>query len=200
MKSTLIPALVITLVASVIGLGFNALRSDVRIDVKRNYFRVASTQSPDTVEVDAPMDPTPKSAGSAEPGSTGLQHPFVMVTVDEVIGMIESEAYFLGEIVLIDARNAGDYEQGHIPRSLHLDNYNVDNYIADVKPCLDAADTIVVYCGGGDCEDSIFLATELEFRGISRSRLRLFEGGMADWRNRDQPVDEGREQCHQASP
>ena len=96
-----------------------------------------------------------------------------------------------GSLVFVDARNAAAFEEGHIPGAYNIDNYNVDKHLPGVRPLLDFADTIVVYCGGGECEDSIFLASELEARGLRRETIRLFEAGMTAWSESGMPIEQG---------
>jgi len=183
-RSTIVHIAVILVFGSLLGLGFNAARGDVKINLKRNYFRVADTTP------SKPESPVRQTSQVEKPRSLP-QHPYTLATLAEVIDMAGSKAAFNGEIAFVDARRADEFEEGHLPRAYNIDNYNVDKQLPAVRPYLDTADVIVVYCGGGDCEDSIFLATELEYRGVPRNKLRLFEGGMAAWREADQPIDVG---------
>lgn len=179
MKTTVLPVFGIILVGSIVALGFNSVRTDVRIKLSRNYFKIAERASSESEQ------------GSTEDGSDSrLKHPYAVVTLDDMIDMVDSEAHYNGDIVLLDARNEEDYSENHIPRAFHVDNYNVDKCLDDVQPYLDSAEIIVVYCGGGECEDSIFLATELEARGVSFDKLRLFEGGLKSWQDADLPLEE----------
>jgi len=176
---------VILLVGSLLGVGFNAVRQEGRINLKRNYFRVADAAPPAAGQavVKLPSDVTP--------AHTLPPHPYTVVTVDEVAEMVGSDAAYAGQIVFVDARRKDDFEEGRIAGAYNVDNYNVDRDLPAVRPFLDMAEKVVVYCGGGDCEDSIFLATELEFRGIARDRLLLFEGGMAAWTRAGLPSETG---------
>ena len=51
---------------------------------------------------------------------------------------------------------------------------------------------MVVYCKGGDCEDSIFLARDLVYKyGVALESLYIYEGGMNDWLEQQQPTTTG---------
>ena len=203
MRATVIPAVVIVLVGSILGLGFNSLRTDVTIKMTRNYFKVLKapgaggmlSQREALGKHGKPENRLPRLPPTAprEAMPPLPQHGFTVVTIDQVISMVDSDAAFDGYIVFVDARDNKHYEEGHIPRALQIDNYNVDKHFEQVKARIEGADTVVVYCGGGECKDSIYLATELEVRGVPFEKLRLFEGGMDDWRKADMPVDEGRD-------
>jgi hypothetical protein len=49
----------------------------------------------------------------------------------------------------------------------------------------------VVYCGGGQCEDSIFMCRELDSAGIPYAKLFLYEGGYHEWVDQQQPTHQG---------
>lgn len=176
MKTVVLPALVILMVGTIIGLGVNRVRTDIRIKVTHNYFKRS------------PADVRQSDGGSV----SGLNHSFKVVSIDEMIDMANSEEAYRGDILIIDARDDDHYEEGHLPGALQIYNYNVDKYYDQARPYLEAAEIVVIYCGGGDCEDSIFLATELQVRGLGPEQLRIFEGGIAQWRQEGMPVDEGR--------
>ena len=43
---------------------------------------------------------------------------------------------------------------------------------------------MIIYCAGGDCEDSIQLATDLVFtHGLSKEMIAIYEGGYEEWVN-----------------
>jgi rhodanese-related sulfurtransferase len=200
LKSIVLHAIVIVSVGAALGLGFNAVRDDVQIRLGRNYFRIAQQEptavadatKPDQSSAEQSQGTSPTVDADAESKPRLLpQHPFEVVELEEVAKMVGSEAAYNGSIVFVDARNAADYEEGHIPGAYHIDNYNVERYLPEVRPLIEFAETIVVYCGGGECEDSIFLASELEARGFRRDAIRLFEAGMAAWRDADMPIETG---------
>lgn len=198
LKSTAFSAVAIVVIGALLGLGFNVVRTDVRLKMTRNYFRIAQGEGLPCDGALSRVQPRAEPSSSANTDAQARErllpeHPYTVVTVGKVIDMVTSEAAFNGELVIIDARNETDYREGHIPGAYHIDNYNVDKYLPELRPLLEAASTIVVYCGGGECEDSIFLATELEYQGFCRDSLRLFEAGVAAWREADMPIEQERD-------
>ena len=189
LKSTVVPAIAIVVLSALLGLGFNAARAKNRIEIKRNYFKIATVPT-DLPAVDADQKPT------VEPSAEGdrISHPFTVVTTDEALELSEDGGRYSGEIIFVDARNDAHYEEGHIPGAYQIDHYNLDDYIDEAMLSrLDGADIIVVYCGGGDCEDSIYLSSALLEFDVSIDKIRLYESGMADWTEQGLPVDEGRD-------
>ncbi len=189
MRTVVLPVLVILLVGALMGMGFNAVRPDVSISVGRNYFKIAQAPVGSTGGEEAASATSAPDALESE-----INNPFAAVSVDEMIEIVNGEEILNGEIVIVDARNDEHFAEGHIPGAFQIDNYNVDRDFGAVLPYLEAAERVIVYCGGGDCEDSIFLATELESRGIEFDKLAVFEGGMKEWVAEELPLEEGAQQ------
>ena len=64
-----------------------------------------------------------------------------------------------GLIVFINARNQDEYNDGHIPGAYQLDPYHPEQQLPAVLTTCQAADQVVVYCTGGDCEGCRFDGT-----------------------------------------
>ena len=94
-------------------------------------------------------------------------------------------------IVFIDARDTQTYEKGHIPGAYPFDPYHPEQQLAAVLPVCQTAEKVVVYCNGGDCEDSQFAAVTLRDAGIPNEKLTVFPGGMAEWTTNRWPVEVG---------
>lgn len=94
-------------------------------------------------------------------------------------------------VVFIDARNDWHYQQGHIPGAYQFDHYRAADYLAAVLPVCQTAEQIVIYCTGGDCEDSEFAAIFLHQAGIPVEKLLVYAGGMAEWTAKGLPVEIG---------
>lgn len=94
--------------------------------------------------------------------------------------------------VLIDARSTEHYAQGHIPGSYQIDRYHLEEFVPPVLPAMQKAGYVIIYCAGGDCEDSIFLATDLVYRyGLEKEVLYIYEGGMEEWKDLGHPIATG---------
>jgi rhodanese-related sulfurtransferase len=84
--------------------------------------------------------------------------------------------------VVIDARNEAAYELGHIPGAYLVDHYRQQQYLDQLAPLISQTPIVVVYCKGGDCEDSIFLARDLAYKyDVAVESLFIYEGGTNDW-------------------
>jgi len=53
------------------------------------------------------------------------------------------------------------------------------------------AEKVVVYCNGGDCEDSQFAAVTLRDTGVPKEKLFVYPGGMAEWATNGWPIEIG---------
>lgn len=114
-----------------------------------------------------------------------------LVTSDQALRLFRDPRREQELIVFIDARNDWNYQQGHIPGALQFDHYRAADYLAAVLPVCQTADQIVVYCTGGDCEDSEFAAIFLNQAGVPAEKLLVYAGGMAEWTTRGLPVEIG---------
>ena len=94
-------------------------------------------------------------------------------------------------IVFIDARDEEHYQQGHIPGAYEFDPYRPEKYFDTVLPLCQKAEQIVVYCNGGDCDDSESAAILLRDVGIPNKNLFVFGGGITKWTTDNLPVETG---------
>ena len=94
-------------------------------------------------------------------------------------------------ILFIDARGEDDYAKGHIPGAFEFTPYHPEKYFATVLPACQVARQIVVYCTGGECEDSHSTALILRDAGVPAEKLFVFGGGMTEWESAKLPVESG---------
>lgn len=95
-------------------------------------------------------------------------------------------------IVVLDARSESHYAAGHIPGAFLLDQFHQEDTIDALLPILKEAAMIVVYCTGGDCEDSIFLSNSLVYNhGLDMEIISIFEGGVEEWEAMAYELKEG---------
>ena len=107
------------------------------------------------------------------------------ITLDETREVIQRGG------LVIDARSADEYAEGHIPGAILLSYYDMGRYIDDVLPLLSPELETVVYCYGEECEESEHLACELFVMGFKK--MLVFRGGFEEWVGSDLPVDRGLE-------
>jgi rhodanese-related sulfurtransferase len=91
--------------------------------------------------------------------------------------------------LFVDAREADEYAEGHIPGALSLP---FDTSVTD-PVALEALDpagkALIVYCGGGTCELSMNLAFALVQAG--HKKVLVYMGGYPEWQGAGLPVEKG---------
>ena len=98
-------------------------------------------------------------------------------------------------VLFLDARRTSVYEQGHIPgaRPFSVWESDIDEKVnklyAERPDPKDQNQPIVIYCSGGDCEDSHMLAQKLW--GIGFNNAYVYKDGFPDWQKRGEPVHTG---------
>jgi rhodanese-related sulfurtransferase len=94
-------------------------------------------------------------------------------------------------IIFIDARDGEHYQQGHIPGAYEFDPYHPEKYFDTILPLCQKAEQVVVYCNGGDCDDSETAALLLRDVGIPNQKLYVYGGGITEWKTNGLPVETG---------
>jgi rhodanese-related sulfurtransferase len=127
---------------------------------------------------------SPASAVPA-PAATGA-HPWKEIGTDEAATLQQSGTLFL------DARRTSVYREGHIAgaRSVPVWEAGLDDKVKALFGELpDQTVAIVVYCAGGECEDSHELAQKLYLAGFDG--VRVYKDGFPDWERRKLPIGRG---------
>lgn len=146
----------------------------------------ATTTTSTTAPVSHPAPPTPPSADRFLPHP---DKPYVEITFADVSSLHAKNVLFL------DARRTSVYEQGHIAGARPYSVWESD--IEDkVRKLFDErsdpsaqALPIVIYCSGGDCEDSHMLAQKLW--GIQFNNIYVYKDGFPDWQQHGAPIHTG---------
>jgi rhodanese-related sulfurtransferase len=131
---------------------------------------------------------TPEQRLTAELTTLVEAPPFQLSQID-TISLDEFQRLLKdGQALVLDARAAPFYQQGHIPGAVNLarDEFAVD--YRKLRPTLDASKDkpVVVYCSGGDCHDSRMVASALLSLGFSQ--VRVFTDGWDGWTRAGLPV------------
>jgi rhodanese-related sulfurtransferase len=105
--------------------------------------------------------------------------------------LFQAPRFQQGKIVFIDARDEVRYREGHIPGAYEFDPYHPEKYFPTALPPCQAAEQIVVYCHGGDCDDSESAALTLRDVGIPIKKLFIYGGGITEWTAHGWPVETG---------
>ncbi len=195
-KKTLAEFVAITVLGTALSLGANAI-SHRGVKLERNYFpRGQGAASQPATQIVAqpgtapaqPLGPGGEFAAEVEAiYNEGLQP----ILHGDVVAAFEDPLHEMGAHVFVDARDDHSYALGHIPGAYQLDHYLLDKYIDRVLPVCQQAVKIVIYCNGGDCEDSRFAAHDLLERGIDPAKVFVYPGGITQWCENDLPVERG---------
>jgi rhodanese-related sulfurtransferase len=180
----------IFVVGAALSLAANAV-SPYGLKLTRDYFpaaRVVTTLPPvETAPGQPPATNDPFAAITAKLRAHGLQ----AVMHDEVARLFQSPEAATHQVLFLDARNDQHYQAGHLPGAWQFDHYRPDQHLPNVLPACLLAAKIIVYCTGGDCEDSEFAARMLTQSGVPADRLFIYPGGITEWRQRGLPVETG---------
>ena len=94
--------------------------------------------------------------------------------------------------LILDARRSSVYRDGHIAgaRSMSVWEADADDKVrALFAEGRDQSAPVVVYCSGGECEDSHMLAEKLYKVGFDD--VLVYKDGFPDWQKRGLPVAKG---------
>ena len=163
MRKTVIEAISLTVLATVLAFGVNSL-SPKGISLVGTWY-----DNRDKIELDEP--------------------PSYDATTDTLLTMNQAFNLWQNSGIFIDTREPDEYEEGHIPGALNLPFEQWDDYWYLVEPYLDVDSELILYCGGLDCELSLFAARELQIIGYPNSYI--FFGGYHKWVKARMPVEIG---------
>jgi rhodanese-related sulfurtransferase len=97
--------------------------------------------------------------------------------------------------LVLDARRTSVYEQGHIAgaRPFSVWESDIDEKVNKLyeerSDPREQLKPILVYCSGGDCEDSHMLAQKLW--GVQFNNVYVYKDGFPDWQKRGGPIRTG---------
>ena len=104
----------------------------------------------------------------------------------------QAKALFDLRVPFIDARRSNVYEAGHIAGAISMPVWesDIDDRVARFYEAGRPGDApLVIYCSGGNCEDSHMLAQKLW--GIGYDNILVYLGGWPDWQKHGYPAARG---------
>ncbi len=182
MKSLFLEVAAVVAVGMLLAFAANGLSPAGLHDLSRNYLGSS------TVDADAG---TNSLSAPDQLRNRFAQEGLQLADSNQVIRLFHDPGYSQGQIVFIDARNEREYREAHIPGAYELDYYHPDNDLAQILNLCQAAQQIVVYCHGGDCEDSEHEALLLRDAGIPKDKLWVYGGGVTEWASNGLPQETG---------
>ena len=194
-RNVLREALFVAVIGAVFAFGANLI-SPRGLALTRNYFPAGISRpvpaapgvgsARDVANTNPPV-PSPAQLLAAQLKELGLQ----WVDGHQAAQLFHDPRFQQGSIAFIDARDEQHYREGHIPGACEFDPYYPEKYFATVLPVCQAAEQIVVYCNGGDCDDSESAAITLRDVGIANRKLFIYTGGITEWTTNRLPVEIG---------
>lgn len=156
----------------------------------------APSQVPPTARPGPPKLESSSARGPAAPPDPGaeLLQRFPPLTDAPLAEISPEDARWLHSrgALFLDARRTSLWAEGHI-RGAKVISVWEDGLAEKVEQLAmftrDLKAPVVVYCAGGDCQDSHLLAQKLWVAGFRN--LRIYTGGYPDWETRRGPIAKG---------
>ena len=188
-KAVVFEALLIATLGLVFAIAANAL-SPRGLRLSRNYF--PDTRTPPSAADSTATTTTPVSTNAANATAQRLrQRGLQLVSSNELVNLFRDPRYEQGLVVFLDARDNQHYAAGHIPGAWQFHHYRAEDYLPTILPVCLTAVQVVVYCNGGECEDSEFATIMLRDAGVPRETLFVYAGGIIEWKANGLPVETG---------
>lgn len=194
MKRVLVEALLVAVAGAALAFAANAL-SPRGLKLTRDYY-LRNTRLQTNAAPAANLAPAAEG-GTNAPTAVQLlaarlrEKGLGLAGSNRVVELFQDPRRQLDGVVFVDARNNEHYQAGHIPGAYEFDYYHPESYINSVMQVCQIAQQVVVYCNGGECEDSELAATLLCSLGIPKEKLLVYGGGYSEWRTNGQPIELG---------
>lgn len=185
-------ALLVAAAGIALALAANAL-SPRGLSLSRDYFPETAVSAPGRIPANGSSAATGGEVNTVDPAliarirGDGLK----LIDTDQALKMYRDPRYSQELIVFVDARDDEHYEQGHIPGAFQFDRYHPEKYLPAVLTACLAAEQVVVYCTGGECEDSEFAAVTLKQAAIPAGKISVYGGGYTEWSAKHLPLETG---------
>jgi rhodanese-related sulfurtransferase len=124
----------------------------------------------------------PDSVSSSESGARAVAN------IPLPVGLLQvKELFDRKEAVFVDARDDFLFSQGHIKGALVMPLGQSDARLAQFMNKVPVSSTLVVYCNGYNCHDSMTLGTKLMGKGYRQ--VYVYEGGYPEWKDASLPTE-----------
>lgn len=138
----------------------------------------------------APVQPAPAAAEpAAAVPATGFAFtpkdklPVGHITIDDAKRLFDAGAAF------VDSRKAEDYAAGHVADAFRIDTYMFKDGNPPKLQLIARDSFVVVYCNGGNCDESDNLARLLD--GSGYKKVYVMHDGFPGWRAAGHPTGTG---------
>ena len=103
--------------------------------------------------------------------------------IDEVDATRAQELLAEDSLAVVDVRERDEWDEGHLPRAVHVPRGNLESRIEGVVP--DKSQRVLIYCAAGN--RSAFAAKTLEELGYEN--VASLAGGFTDWKRNGLPYE-----------
>jgi 3-mercaptopyruvate sulfurtransferase SseA len=161
-------ALLLVVVAGLLGFGWNALRDEpLGLVYQDKKARLAA----DVIQL--------RTEGQGEEGRADNGE----ITADAIARFIKTNA----DVLLLDARPDLFYLEGHIPsaKNLSLEDFKKD--YPKFKNAITRAGQVIVYCSDAHCETSDLVAGAL--RDLGHMNIVVYKGGWQEWSSQRRKIE-----------
>jgi rhodanese-related sulfurtransferase len=110
--------------------------------------------------------------------------------IDDIPLLRQAEAethWHKASTVFIDTRSSIDFQFGHIAGAISMPEEECEKLLPDLKPKLERAGALVVYCKSEDCGKSLWTAIRLHQAGLKQ--VRIYPAGWNEWVLSKLPVE-----------
>ncbi len=154
------------------------------------YPNALTVPVPSPTPAAAAVSVSPAPIAAAAPAKDYAPHPdrpWVDITGEEAVVLHG------GGVPFLDARRTAVFVEGRIAGARSFPVWESAVAEAAIKGLFDegydVSAPLVIYCSGGDCEDSHMLAERLHGYGFNNALV--YTGGFPDWEKRGMPVEKG---------
>ena len=172
------------------------------IIIKNEFSDQTNTDEVDTIKSTSSVDktinksddnktdlPESKSQHTVEvnqnKNETGIKSEAEIVYEPKAITISQAYSLYNANGKFIDAREALDYEEGHITGAINIPYYEFEEYKNKLDN-LSKDEPVITYCSGTDCDLSILLGNQLSSMGYKK--VFIFFGGWPEWIDANYPV------------
>ena len=150
-----------------------------------------------------PTEPAPNLVISPVPGATPQPKPVDPANLDRFAAdpekpireLLPEDAWLLfqNNVLFLDARRSSEFGAGHVSGAWNISVWEssadsqTTEFEATAKPSFKTP--MVLYCNGGDCEDSQLLASKLATLGYRN--LFIYRAGYPDWVKQGRSITKG---------
>lgn len=185
----LLGGLVIILIAGVIGVLQNSVRSRPMTLIPRiptavgDEGRAPAEAEAEEVQAAKKQSAIPAADTAGPDEFTAAELAAGELPKERVKALMEA-----GTVVLVDARSEKEYTEGHLPGAINIPYEKFVDYYNDLLDDVPMESSVICYCRSVTCDLSDQLVRELKLMGYQT--VVLYRGGWDEWIEAGYPVSE----------